>query len=93
MKPKDAIKLKDVAIISREKCPTEEKLPENDLYRYLLLIDEKNEDQRKRATDNVWSRKTFRLSKIVEKTGNRVMYYLSDGLEKTFVKEELILIP
>ena len=35
MKPKDAIKLKDVTIIRREKYPTEEKLPENGLYRYL----------------------------------------------------------
>ena len=93
MKPKDAIKLKDMTIIRREKYLAEEKLPENGMYRYLLLPSEENEDKRKRATDNVWSRKTFRLNKIVEKTGNRVMYYLSDGPERTFVKEESMLIP
>ena len=29
----------------------------------------------------------------MENTGNRVMYYLLNGLEKSFVSEELMLIP
>ena len=29
----------------------------------------------------------------MESSGNRVMYYLKDGLERSFVSEELMLIP
>ena len=43
--------------------------------------------------DRVWSKKTYRLKEIIEDSGNRVMYYLKDGLERTFVSEELMLIP
>ena len=38
-------------------------------------------------------KKTYRLREIVEDSGNRVMYYLKDGSERVFVKEELMLIP
>ena len=37
--------------------------------------------------------KRLRLREIVEDPGNRVMYYLKDGPERAFVKEELMLIP
>ena len=33
------------------------------------------------------------LREIVEDPGNRMMYYLKDGPERAFLKEELILIP
>ena len=36
MKPKDAIKLKEVPLVTRESYPPEEVLPEDGLYRYLL---------------------------------------------------------
>ena len=36
MKPKDAIKLKEVSLVTRESYPPEEVLPEDGLYRYLL---------------------------------------------------------
>ena len=45
------------------------------------------------GADRVWSKKTYRLREIVEDPGNRVMYYLKDGHERAFVKEELMLIP
>ena len=45
------------------------------------------------ATDRILSKKTYRLREIVEDSGNRMMYYLSDGPEKAFVSEELMLIP
>jgi len=38
----------------------EEFLPTDGLYRYLLEPGEENADQKRRATDNIWSRKTFR---------------------------------
>ena len=93
MKPKDAIKMKEVFLVNREKYPPEEKLPQAGLYRYLLLPGEEHDDQRKRATDRTWSKNTYRFSSVIEQPGNRVMYYLQDGPERVFVKEELMLIP
>ena len=38
------------------------------------------------------SKATYRLPEVVEDSGNQVMYYLSDGPERAFVSEELMLI-
>ena len=91
MKPKDAIKLEEVPI--KEDYPPEDTLPEDGLYRYLLQPGEEHDDQRKRATDRIWSRNTYRLKEVVSNPGNRVMYFLKDGPERVFVKEELMQIP
>ena len=93
MKPKDAIELNEVPLDDRESCPPEEVLPKDGLYRYLLQPSEEHDDQRHRATDRVWSKRTYRLREIIEDPGNRVMYYLADGPERAFVSEELMLIP
>ena len=63
------------------------------MYHYLLQLSEEHDDQRRRATDRVWSKKTYRLREIVEDFGNHVIYYLKDGPERAFVKEEIMLIP
>ena len=68
-------------------------MPEDGLYCYLLQPGKEHDDQCKRAMDRICSKKTYRLREIVEDSGNRVMYYLKDGPEKAFVKEELMLIP
>ena len=93
MKAKDAIKLKEVPLVSQESYPPEEALPEDGLYRYLLQPSEEHDDQRSRATDRIWSKASYRLREIVEKPGNCMMYYLTDGPERAFVSEELMLIP
>ena len=81
MKPKDAIKLNEVLLVDQESYPPEEVLPEDGLYQYLLQPGEEHDDQRRRATDRIWSKGTYRLREIVENPGNRVMYYLKDGPE------------
>ena len=86
MKPKDAIKLKEVPLVKQENY-------EDGLYRYLLQPGEEHDDQRCRATDRIWSKGTYRLKEIIENPGNRMMYYLTDGPERAFVSEELMLIP
>ena len=91
MSSKDAIKLKEVPLV--ESYPPEDTLPENELYRYLLQPGEEHDTQRKRATDRTLSKKTYRLSKIVKDSGNRVIYYLKDGPEIAVVAEELMLSP
>ena len=101
MKPKDAIKLKEVPLVTRESYPPEEVLPEDGLYRYLLQPGEEHNDQHRRATDRVWSKETYRLREIMENPGNHVMHYLHvarfedplNGPERAFVSEELMLIP
>ena len=92
MKPKDAIELNEVPLVDRESYPPEDTLPEDGLYRYLLQPGEEHDDQQCRATDRIWSKGTYRLREIVENSGNHVMYYLLDGLERAFVLEELMLI-
>ena len=41
----------------------------------------------------VWSWDGFRLDRIIENPGQRVLYYLAEGPERAFVREELMLIP
>ena len=79
MKPKDAIKLNEVPLVKQESYPPEDTLPEDGLYHYLLQPCEEHEDRRRRATDRIWSKGTYRLREIIEDTGNHVMYYLRDG--------------
>ena len=93
MKPSDSIKLNQIPLVNRENYPSEATLAEDGLYRYLLQPGEEHDDQRCRAMDRIWSKKTYRLREIVEDSGNRVMYYLNDGPERAFVSEELMLIP
>ena len=81
MKPKDAIKLKEVPLVARESYPPEEVLPEDGLYQYLLQPCEEHDDQRCRAADRIWSNGTYRLREITENPGNRMMYYLLDRPE------------
>ena len=94
MKPSDAIKLNQVPLVNRENYPPEDALPEDGLYHYLLQPGEEHDDQRKRATDRIWSKKTYRLREIVEDLVIMLfMYYLKDGPKRAFLKEELMLIP
>ena len=93
LKPKDAIKLKEVSLVKQENYPPEEVLPEDGLYQYLLQPGEEHDDQRCRATDRIWSKASYRLREVVESPANHVMYYLTDGPERAFVLEELMLIP
>ena len=75
------------------------------MYRYLLQPGEENDDQRRRGTDRIRSKGTYRLREITENPGNRMMYYLRDGSagpetplgshgpERAFISEELMSIP
>ena len=58
-----------------------------------ITTGEEHDNQGKRATERIWSKKTYRLSEVVSSPGNQVMYCLADGLKRAFIKEELMLIP
>ena len=66
MKPNVAIKLNEVSLVKQEAYPPEEVLPEDGLYRYLLQPGEEHDDQRRRGTDRIWSKGTYRLREIIE---------------------------
>ena len=88
MKPKDVIKLDTIPL--DKKYPEETILPKDGLYRYLYQPGEQHGDQKRRATDLIWSKNTYRLDRIVQDPGNRVLYYLQDGPDRVFVREELM---
>ena len=76
----------------KKKYSEEIVLLENGLYRYLYQPGKQHGDQKRRATDLIWSRNTYRLDQIVQEPGNLVLYYLQDGLARAFVREELMHI-
>ena len=86
MSPKYAVELKEVPLVNRENYLSEDILPEDELYHYLLQTEEEHDDQRKRATDRIRSKTTYRLREVVEEPGNWVMYYLSDGPESLCIR-------
>ena len=57
------------------------------MYRYLYQPGEQHGDQKRRATDLIWSKNTYR---IVQDSGNRALYYLQDGPDSAFEREELL---
>ena len=88
MKPNDAIKLDTFP--QDKKYSEETLLPEDGLYRYLYQPGEQHGDQKRRATDFIWSKNTYRLERIVQEPGNCVLYYLQDGPDRAFVRGELM---
>ena len=88
MKPKDAIKLDFLPL--DKAYPKETVLPEDGLYRYRYQPGKQHGDQKRWATDLNWSKNTYRLDRIVQDPGNRVLYYLQDGPDRAFVREELM---
>ena len=88
MKPKYAIKLDTVPL--DKTYPKEIVLPEDRLYRNLYQPGEQHGDQKRRATDLIWSKNTYGLDRIVQDPGNCILYYLQDGPDRAFVREELM---
>ena len=90
LKPKDAIKLDTVSL--GKTYPEEAVLPVDCLYRYLYQPVKRNGDQTRQATDFIRSKNKYRLDRIVQEPGNRVLYYLKDRPDRAFVREELMHI-
>ena len=88
MKLKDAVKL-DTSPLDQT-YPKETVLPEDGLCRYLSQSGEQHGDQKRRATDLIWSINTHRLDRIVQEPGKRVLHYLQDGPDRAFVCKELM---
>ena len=61
--------------------------------RYLFAPGEYEGGERRRATDPVWSLEIFELSHSKVSPDQPVMYYLSGGPKRSFVREELQVVP
>ena len=46
-----------------------------------------------RATDPIWSLKVYEVARAMVKPNQPVMYWLSDGPKRSFVREELMVVP
>ena len=88
MKPKDVIKLDTVPL--DKTYPKETVLPKDGQHRYLYQPGEKHEDQKRQATHFIWSKNTYQLDQIVLDPGKCVLYFLQDGPDRGFVREELM---
>ncbi|MEW8687339.1 MAG: hypothetical protein AB2556_16125, partial [Candidatus Thiodiazotropha sp.] len=97
-KPSDAIKAKTVAQKPSSTvpgCPVglrEQKLSSGVGMRYLYPPGEL-EGGRRRDTDPVWSLEVYRQGRLVIKPDGRVLYYVQDGPPRSFVREELLVVP
>ena len=96
-KPAVAIKEKEVfskpsTKYNRPVGLAEKKLPPLINVRYLYQPGELEGDT-KRATDPIWSLKVYQIVENKTKPNEPVIYYLSDGPKRGFVREELLVVP
>ena len=95
-KPAAAIKEKEVSSLpkkyNRPVGLAEKKLPPLVHVRYLYQPSEL-EGGTKRETDPNWSLKVYQVVENRTKPDQPVVYYLSDGPKRGFVREELLVVP
>ena len=94
-KPIDAIREKSVERKLKYKRPVgyeEKKLYSGDKVRFLYEPGELEGGQR-RATNPNWSLKVYNIGGLIVKENQPVMYYLKDGPKRSFVREELMVVP
>ena len=70
----------------------EKKLPPLINVRYLYQPGELEGGSTKRETDPIWSLKVYQVVENMTKPNEPVVYYLSDGPKRCFVREELLVV-
>ena len=96
---KPALAIKEKAVTSKPSTKysrpvgmKEKKIPPLVNVRYLYQPGEL-EGGAKRVTDPIWSLKVHQIERNVTKPNEPVVYYLSDGPKRGFVREELLVVP
>ena len=96
---KPAVAITEMAVYSKPSTKynrpvglAEKKLPPLINVRYLYQPGEL-EGGAKRATDPIWSLKVYQVVENRTKPDQPVVYYLSDGPKRGFVREELLVVP
>ena len=95
--PDKALGLKEVDIkqvnYKRPVGVKEKRLPSGVQVRYLLSPGEDEGGERRRATDPIWSIEIYNINRVVISPEQPVLYYLLDGPKRSFVREELQVVP
>ena len=95
--PDEVIGLKEVDIkqvnYKRPVGLKEKRLPPGVQVRYLLSPGEDEGGERRRATDPIWSLEVYNITRVVISAEQPVLYYLLDGPKRSFVREELQVVP
>ena len=95
--PDKALGLKEVEIdplnYKRPVGLKEKRLPSVVQVRYLLSPGEDEGGERRRATDPIWSITVYNINRVVISPDQPVLYYLLDGPKRSFVREELQVVP
>ena len=71
----------------------EKRLPSGVQVRYLLSPGKDEGGERRRATDPIWSLEVYNITRVVVSADQPVLYYLLDGPKRSFVREELQVVP
>ena len=71
----------------------EKRLPPDVQVRYLYAPGEDEGGDKRRATDPIWSLEVYDLARTIIEPGQPVLYYLSGGPKRGFVREELQFVP
>ena len=95
--PDKALGLKEVDIkpysYKRPVGLKEKRLPSGVQVRYLFSPGEDEGGERRRATDPIWSLEVYNITRVVISAEQPVLYYLLDGPKRSFVREELQVVP
>ena len=95
--PDKALSLKEVDIdpvnYKRPVGLKENRLPPGVQVRYLFSPGEDEGGERRRATDPIWSLEIYNITRVVISAEQPVLYYLLDGPKRSFVREELQVVP
>ena len=105
--PQEVLKSKQISINVAKELRSESKIPKYNRpvgfdevrlspfakVRYLFSPGEYEGGERRRATDPVWSLEIFELSHSKVSPDQPVIYYLSGGPKRSFVREELQVVP
>ena len=95
--PDEAVGLKEVEIrLVNYKRPVglkEKRLPPGVQVRYLFSPGEDEGGERRRATNPIWSIEIYNITRVVISAEQPVLYYLLDGPKRSFVREELQVVP
>ena len=97
---KPAAAIKEKSVVAKPSTPylrpvgvNEKKLPPLINVRYLYQPGKLESGGTKRATDPIWSLKVYQVVKNMSNPNEPVVYYLSDGPKRGFVREELLVVP
>ena len=95
--PDKAVGLKEVEMrkvnYKRPVGLKEKRLPSGVQVRYLLSPGEDEGGERRRATDPIWSIEIYNIASVAVSSEQPVLYYLLDGPKRSFVREELQVVP